>query len=211
MSTQPLGGWLGVGLVACLTGCPDPGAEFTDFIQRHGDLYGEGTGGQIGVGGGCAVPAAGEVDGEYLFSLVAKQSPKKPAPLKASLTTADGPAGLELTLAMQPISADDRVTEVGAAFTLGPYPVNGDGTFEADFGTITVPPETNPISGSELVAEVQILGTLCPGDYFCGPANGTILMPVMLDIDGSAWTMENLETFVEPPKVDCSGGVADPL
>lgn len=207
-------GWVaGLGVVAVLCGCPDPDAEFGDFVKRHQDIYGEGsgTGGQVGVGGGCAVPAAGEVDGEYLFALVAKQSPGKPAPLKATLTTADGAAGLEFSLSMQPLNADDRVSEVGSVFTLGPFAVNGDGTFDADWGTISVPPETNPLTASELVAEVRISGKLCPGDFFCGPANGDIVMPAPINIDGSDWTMESLATFMEPPKVNCAGDLADPL
>ncbi len=197
--------------LALLTGCPDPDAKFADFVQRHGDIYGMGTGGQVGVGGGCAVPLAGELDGQYLFSLVAKQSPGKPAPLRATLTTSAGTSGLQFALELSPLSADDRVTAVGAPFGLGPFDVGSDGTFEADWGTITVPRETNPISDSELTAEVQLLGTLCPGAYFCGVANGTILMPVMLSIDGSSWTMESLDTFTEPPKVNCAGDLADPL
>lgn len=206
-----MGPWLAVGLMAATAGCPDPDGAFDDFTERIGNVDPSGTGGSVGVGGGCTVPAAGELDGEYLFSLVAKQSPKKPAPLKATLTTTDGAAGLEFTLDMQPLSAEDRVSEVGSPFSLGPFPVNDDGSFEADWGTISVPPDTNPLTSSELVAEVQIIGTLCPSEFFCGIANGDIVMPAPINIDGSTWTMESLMTFMEPPKVNCAGDLADPL
>jgi hypothetical protein len=33
----------------------------------------------------------------------------------------------------------------------------------------------------------------------------------MLSIDGSAWTMERMSLFTEPPKVNCAGDLADPL
>ncbi|MBW2529655.1 MAG: hypothetical protein JRI23_36095 [Deltaproteobacteria bacterium] len=201
---------LSIALVCPLAGCPDPGAEFEEFVDRHADVYGT-TVGSSGVGGGCALPAVGELDGEYLFSLVVQLSATKPAPLKATLTTAPGATGFEYSLGMQPLSAEDRATEVGAPFTLGPFPVNPDGSFDSDWGTITVPGDTNPISASELVADVQVAGTLCPGDYFCGIANGQVTSPAPIDISGSTWTMESLATFTEPPKLNCAGDLADPL
>jgi hypothetical protein len=186
--------------------------EFNDFVERHDDLDPGGSGGSSGAGGSCGMPpAAGEVDGDYMFSLVAKQSPKKPAPLRATLTTTDGGAGLEFTLDLQPLDAEDRSTEVGTAFSVGPFPVQPDGTFEADWGTITVPGATNPLSPSDLSADLLISGSLCASDFFCGAAAGDILEPVMLNIDGSSWTMESLETFMEPPKLNCAGDLADPL
>jgi len=203
---------LGLALVAVLSGCPDPDGEFTVFVERHEDIYGgKPTGSSGGVGGSCTPPAAGEVDGEYLFALVVELSATKPAPLKATLTTTDGAAGLEFTLDLQPLSAEDRVTEVGPPFSVGPFPVDADGGFDADWGTITVPAETNPISASELTAELQTLGRLCPGDFFCGIANGQVTSPAPIDVTGSDWTMESLATFVEPPKLNCAGDLADPL
>ena len=198
-------------LVAVLSGCPDPGEEFANFTDRHADIFGSSPSTSGGVGGSCTPPAAGEVDGEYLFALVVALSAKKPAPLKATLTTTDGAAGLEFTLDMQPLDAEDRVTEVGAPFTVGPFAVNGDGSFEADWGSVTVPPETNPISASQLTAELQTIGNLCPGDFHCGIANGQVTSPAPIDITGSDWTMESLTTFVEPPKLNCAGDLADPL
>lgn len=201
-----------IGLVAALAGCPDPGEEFDEFVKRHADIYGTTVGaGASGVGGSCTPPAAGEVDGEYLFSLVVQLSATKPAPLKATLTTMDGAAGLEFTLDLQPLNAEDRVTEVGTPFSVGPFPVSSDGSFDSDWGTITVPGETNPISASELVAELQVAGRICPGDFFCGIAGGMVTSPAPIDISGSTWTMESLATFAEPPKLNCAGDLADPL
>jgi len=198
-------------LVVVLAGCPDPDEEFTAFTDRHEDIYGNSPSTSGGVGGSCTPPAAGEVDGEYLFALVVALSATKPAPLRATLTTMDGAAGLEFTLDLQPLSAEDRVSEVGSPFSVGPFPVSAEGSFDADWGSITVPGDTNPISASELVADLQTLGNLCPGDFFCGIANGQVTSPAPIDITGSAWTMESLATFVEPPKLNCSGDLADPL
>ncbi len=211
LETRLLATALSTALVAVLAGCPDPDEEFTDFVDRHAAIYGNSPSTSGGVGGSCTPPAAGELDGEYLFSLVVALSATTPAPLKATLTTMDGAAGLEFTLDMQPLNADDRVSEVGSPFSVGPFPVNADGGFDSDWGTITVPPETNPISASELVAELQVIGRLCPGDFLCGIANGMITSPAPIDITGSTWTMENLATFVEPPKLNCAGDRADPL
>jgi len=211
LETRLLRTALGTALVVVLTGCPDPDEAFTDFAGRHEDIYGSSPSTSGGVGGSCTPPAAGELDGEYLFSLVVALSATKPAPLKATLTTMDGAAGLEFTLDLQPLDAENRVSEFGAPFSVGPFPVSADGSFDADWGTITVPPETNPISASELVAELQVLGRFCPGDFLCGIANGMVSSPAPIDINGSNWTMENLATFIEPPKLNCAGDLADPL
>jgi len=195
------------GSLFLLTGCPDPDVEFADFTERYEDIHGSGSGGMAGVGGGCAVPSMGELDGEYFFALAPPQSAKKPAPFTATLAV----NGATFTLSLQPLDAEDRVTAIGSAIDLGPFDLADDATFEADLGTIIIPSETNPLTTSELTGEVQLAGALCPADYLCGPATGSITMPVMLPIDGAFWTMESMDTFAEPPKVDCSGGTADPL
>jgi hypothetical protein len=201
-----------LGLLIGLTGCPDPDVEFADFNKRYEDIHGPNTGTMTNVGGGCAAPAAGEIDGDFFFALVPKQSPKKPAPFHATVTTSDAAGGLEYSITLQPIDAEDRVTEVGPPLpTLGPFPVGADGSFDSDWGTLIVPGETNPISASELTVEVQINGQMCPGDFFCGGANGMVTMPINLPIDGSSWAMERLSLFAEPPKLNCAGDVADPI
>ncbi len=195
-----------VGLVALLGGCPDPDVEFADFESRYNAVKGDGGSGQGG-GMACTPPMAGELDGEWLFALTPKQSMTKPAPLLATLTTTAD----TFTLDLQPLNADDRTTEVGTAFTVGPFDYAADGSFEADWGTIMIPGETNPLTDSALTANVVILGSLCSGDFLCGAANGQVTMPVMLGIDGSKWSMTRMSAYMEPPVLDCSGNTAAPL
>lgn len=209
LSSSPLGLAAGATLIAVLAGCPDPDVEFEDFVKRKDEIAtsGSGSGGSTGVGGGCAAPAAEDFDGDYLLSLVVMLSPDKPAPFRATLTNTEA----EFSLSLQPLHADDRSSDVDSPFMLGPFALNMDGTFEADFGTITIPPDTNPVSGSELVADVVLLGKLCPADFLCGKANGMVTSPAPIPLDGSDWTMEKLDTFMEPPKLNCAGDLAAPL
>ena len=163
---------------------------------------------------GCVPPTmAGELDGDYFFSLTPSQSPTKPAPFIATVTTTDNCGTIEMTLDMQPISADDRVTEVGAAFTLGPYPINADGTFDGNWGTITIPPDTNPLTTSELIADVPSWrGSMCVGSpLICGTLDGTVTSPVTLPLPNTDWAMVPMDVHMEPAVINCAGDTAAPL
>ena len=202
-----------VGLVAVLSGCPDPDVEYADFEERFNKINPttSGMGGMPGTGGGCVAPMAGEFDGSWVFLLSPQQSMTKPAPLKAEVTTADNGGTLQLTMDMQPLDANDRMTEVGTPFTLGPFDIGMDGTFEADFGEISVPGETNPLTDSPLVADVVIGGAFCDSMFLCGPILGNmVLMPLMLPLSGN-WAMHKEESYMEPPVLTCSGDTAAPL
>jgi len=172
--------------------------------------------GKCAIGCDTAPAALGEADGLYFFNLVAAQSPKKPAPLLVTLTTeAAGPTGLQFSLEVQPVDATDRMTTVGETFTVGPFAINGDGSFEADWGSVTVPGETNPLTASELGADLITIGALCSmQDYACGIVNGAITSPVTLPLDGSTFYMEKIETIAdhsEPPILNCAGDVGGAL
>lgn len=196
-----------IGLVALLTGCPDPDVEFADFEERYKAVKGGDGGSGQGGAMACTPAMPGELDGEWLFALTPKQSMTKPAPLLATLTTTDSTFSFD----MQPLDAEDRVTEVGSSFPLGPFDYAADGSFEADWGTIMIPGETNPLTDSALTANVVISGSLCAGDFLCGRADGQVTMPVMLGIDDSNWSMTRMSAYEEPPVLDCAGNTAAPL
>jgi hypothetical protein len=163
---------------------------------------------------GCIPPTmAGEIDGDYFFALTPAQSPTKPAPMIATVTSTMGNGGIEMTLSMQPINADDRVTPEGGPFTLGPFPIAADGSFDADWGSIVLPGATNPLTASELGATVPSWrGNFCVGSpLICGTLDGDITMPVMLNIDGTTWAMVPMDVHMEPAVINCAGDTAAPI
>jgi hypothetical protein len=199
---------------SCVTGCRgadgnncQPGVECSSTDSSVG---------KCAIGCDTAPAALGEPDGLYFFSLVPPQSPKKPAPLLATLTTtADGSTGLSFSLELQPVDAEDRMTQVGDPFTVGPFEVNADGSFEADWGPFAVPGETNPLTPSVLEADIVTLGALCTmQDDVCGIASGQITSPVVLDIAGSTFYMEKIDDIAdhtEPVLLNCAGDTGNTL
>ena len=209
-----------LGLGWALVGCPDPGGSFDDFTERKNQIdQATGTSTGTGTGGGapCVVPMAGEADGDFLFALSAKISPKKPVLFLATVTTpADASAGggIDVGLVLQPLDAADRKTPVGAALDLGQYPVDAEGHFVAALPTLTVEGAANPISGSLLEATVTLTGSICaPADFVCGQVTGSVAQPIPInDLTGSTFAMSRIEDpNAYPPAIyKCDGTVSPP-
>lgn len=204
------------GLSLSLLGCPDTEGEFDAFGERYREIYGEGTGTGYPTCTAAEIPAAGEVDGEYLFTFSAKLSPTQPVMFHLTMTTAEGANGLELSWTMQPIHAGDRTSLVGTPADYGPYAVNPeDGVFDAPLGELRIPGDGNPFSDNELVADATMQGSLCPPtDFFCGVVTGLVTAPITYDLEGSTFTFESVPgqgQYPEPPQVNCDGVLAQPL
>lgn len=196
------------GLVA-LAGCPDPQATFDDFSKRYDKINGGGSSSSTtGAGGGCAAPMAGELDGDFLFSLSAKLKPKKAIAFLMKVTTTDDAGQLMMGLEATPLSGTDHVTPVGDPLVIPPFPVNADGTFEASLGTLTVSGAANTITpGSDIVATVNLQGQLCDNspDFICGTVTGQVTVPIMYDLAGSTFTMQRATGGTLPfPAIDCA-------
>ena len=200
-----------VGLSVGLLGCPDTEGEFDDYGERYKAIYGDGNGSAATTCDPANIPAAGDIDGAFLFTLSGKLSPFQPILHHMDLTTADdGAGGLTVSWTMQALDADDRVTLVGPETTHGPFAVSPeDGTFEAPLGELRVPGTGNPFSDNELVATATLTGPLClPGDFMCGKTTGMVTSPITYDLEGSDYTFEvspGPGQYPEPPKINCDG------
>jgi hypothetical protein len=185
------------GLNFSLAGCPDPEGAFEDFATRYEDNHKTTSTGTGGSGGGeaCTPATEGELDGEYMFSLSARLSPKKAFALDTTMTTHDdGAGGLTVDLDLQPLSKDDQTTPVGTVLSFTALPVAADGSFTWDLGMVTLPGAANPITGADVVTTLQLAGDLCGGDragFVCGDVTGQVTEPLMADLSpGSAFTMQ---------------------
>ena len=85
--------------------CADPGGAYQDFVTRCDEsdnckvVAAEDAG--PGDGGACVVPAAGELDGDYMFALSASVKPEAPLLFATKVTTSDGANGLEMQLSQE--------------------------------------------------------------------------------------------------------------
>ncbi len=202
--------------LALLPGCPDAEGKFNDFQDDYEAIHPPtSSSSSSGTGGSCAAPAAGELDGPYVFALSASIDPPNPVLFDAQLTTTDGASGLEMSFVLHALDAKDRMTKVGESIPLGPFAVAADGTFEADFPPLAVVGVANPISGSDLEADVAISGTVCgAGGLVCGALNGSVTKPADIALDGSAFAFEPLDapgSYPAQPTLNCNGDLAKPL
>lgn len=189
------------------SGCPDPQGEFDSFAERYDSINNtDDGGGGTGGGGDCTLPAEGEADGKYLFTLSAKLNAKKAFALDATVVTHSADEGLTLDLTLQPLSGADRVTPVGDPIVAEGLPVNADGSFEWDFGDVTLIADANPISPRDVETTLQLKGQICGGaDFLCGDVTGTVSKPLAgFDLKGSTFTMQRYETELPTPLINCN-------
>jgi hypothetical protein len=200
-----------------VAGCVDPSGEFAAFAQRVAEVPTPDAGPIPDAGGdgaACTV-APGMVEGDYLLALSVSIAPTTPILSSLQVTTPAFNGGTGFAFVAQPLSAADRKTPVGVPFSAGPFAVAADGAFVATVNGLQVTGAANPVTGGDIVADVVLTGNICGSDrFFCGPVTGTVTEPIALDLAKSTFTMTKLDSptaYPEPPTIDCSGKLADPL
>jgi hypothetical protein len=103
----------------------------------------------------------------------------------------------DIELVLQPLSLNQGETilprePVGEALVASAIPVV-DGAFEIDLGEVMIPGEANPITGSDIVAEVVLHGMFVSPDAYCGTVTGTVIAPIQAPLDGSTFGAQIVE------------------
>lgn len=194
-------------------GCTNTGGRYEDFGDRTADLRT----GAADAGSGAAERV--DFSGNYLMAMSTVLSPDKPLLFAAEAEVE--PDLSTVTLHLQPLATDaapEPRARVGDPITID-APYGEDGSFTPDLGEIAVPGSANPISGSDIAAQVQlraIARTDGNGGYLlCGDATGMVTMPLQLDLAGSTLTAvptddvttaEPLLSCPDPEDAQDSGG-----
>lgn len=194
-----------VALVA-LTGCPSPDApgKYDDFIDQTEEEREDAANVKMDQGGALA-----DVNGDFLLALAAVIAPETPLQFYATVTFTPSTDGGMLQMNLQPLSLDVLATTVprqpvGDSLELQAVPVNATGGFELPITEpVMVTGMANPITGSDIVATLNLSGTIQSEDLFCGTVTGMVTAPLMLDLTGSTFAA------VRVPSVDMLPG--DPI
>lgn len=155
-----------------------------------------------------------DFSGQYFFGLKTPLNTGDPFYFLADVSVDESFA---VEISIQPLKTDsmgedprsDARTAVGDAIS-GTGQLAEDGTFEIDFGDVAAPGDSNPVTGSDIVAQIIISGTVLGEDSFCGTARGDVTVPIMASIAGSTFGTVPVEdgadlTTVEPA-VACPEG-----
>jgi len=163
-----------------LGGCPNPQGEFDEFVQRQSLL-------DLSVN----MPDQGpskifDVTGHFLLAVSTTLDPTHPLQFVSDVTLVQ--TGNTATIAMQAqaLRVDNRMP-TGNLITVAAQPVASDGTFSLPFGTQMVSGDANPITGSDIVADLTLKGVTRSANRLCGDITGMVLMPIALDLAGSTW------------------------
>jgi len=167
----------------------------------------------------CEGPGAalGEPDGLYYLTIAPPVSPFKPAPYLVTITSSQADSVVQVTFDSEPVSADDRFSVVGEPLPRGPFNLQPNGAFDADWGEFIMPGDTNPLTGSDLTLHLRFVGRFCAdqtAEPTCGQGLGAITAPVNLNLDGTNFYMEKIDDIAdhtEPPYLRCDGTQANPL
>ncbi len=186
-----------------LTGCPSPDApgKYDDFIEQTEEEREDAANIKMDQGGALA-----DVSGDFLLALAAVIAPETPLQFYATVTFTPSADGGMLQMNLQPLSLDPGETTiprqpVGDSLTLQPVAVNATGGFELPISEpVMVTGMANPITGSDIVATLNLSGTIQSEDLFCGTVTGMVTSPLMLDLTGSSFAA------VRVPSVDMLPG-----
>lgn len=175
---------------ALSTGCPSPeaGEKYQSFLDETEEERENAANVKMDQGGSLA-----DVNGEFLLALAAVILPATPLQFAATVTFTPTPDGGTIEMILQPLSLEVGATTmprlpVGEALTIGPVPVNAGGSFELPImEPVTVTGAANPITGADIVATLNLSGSIQSADLFCGTVTGAVTEPLDLDLMGSTF------------------------
>jgi hypothetical protein len=200
---------------AAAIGCgPDTEGKLDRFLddteeQREAAQAGRDVGG-----------ALADVSGTFLFSIAPSLSPATPLQFIATNTLEIAPDGgsAVFEMVLQPLSLNVGSTtepreQVGEPIELRGIMVDGGGAFEVEDlgGPVMVTGEANPITGSDIVADISLSGAIQNEDIICGTAGGEVTSPLVADLAGSTFGSIRIEdtdpASLPEPLVECPEGV----
>jgi len=176
--------------------CYDTHEELDDFIERTEPLRVPPEAGE------CFGPV--DLTGRYLMGVAVTLGPDKPIKLDAQYTvdTTTSPWTLSVTATLLAVADGAPVGDPIEATS----PIESDGSFTLDFGSVFVPAAANSIvAGLDVTATLVLEGCTSTETFACGIANGAITAPVQQPIDGSTWGLVAAPDGTEPKTLTVVG------
>lgn len=174
-----------------LTGCPDPDGTYGEFVARRESDF------ERVIVDAAPQPDANGTDGremlaassgEYLFALATALDPSSPLLFRTVVAIDDTVEPATITLSLMPLrswcegaicdAADPtRREELPPIIEAPTVPIGADFTWQADLGTVNAPGGSNPISGSDIVAQLVLYGQIRGVGDICGAFDGALSQP----------------------------------
>lgn len=186
---------VGLAVALALTGCPDPEAKFNEFLENTDDNR------DFMVPDMPPPPDLGpmlpDISGEFLLAVSTSISPELPMQFIVTNTMhVDMMGNATLDVSMQPLALmQGHVltprTPIGEPQEFTAIPIMS-GRFDIDAGTVMVTGEANPVTGSDIVVELLLKGTIISADVFCGDLEGQLIEPLQAELMNSTFAAVRL-------------------
>jgi hypothetical protein len=163
--------------------CADPEAQDGDVSEPSAVVH----------GGGLEAAEHFDWSGHYLLALSTVLAPDDPLLFAVDAEVASDLALVDLRVqALTTDAASEPRSHAGDPFSLDDVPYAEDGTFEVDLGDVAVLGSANPITGTDITAQVKLRASTyrAAGDvpqHFCGEVSGMVSKPIPLDLERSTF------------------------
>lgn len=174
----------GAAILAILaSGCPDPAKSFSDYDKRVIDA------GKTVVGTACGGELP-DINGEFYLQLSPSLAPEAVLEFITTTTLDKAVDPAVLTLTFQPLCAQEAQCTlkqpIGDTFTVMNISVNEQCQYETEIVGMPVPGGANAISGSDLIGNLTMLGSIIDDDFYCGGIGGeAVVGGAGIPVDGS--------------------------
>jgi hypothetical protein len=163
-----------------VTGCPDTGAKFDEFLARIPD------GAPVNNVDAPVLQNIPDVNGTFLMGFKISLLPN-PIQLIATVTmTPITATSAELDITLRYLANSDRMF-VGDPFTIENVAVSSTGEFATPARTLNVPGQASPTGNNATAENVVLHGIIRSADYVCGTVTGMVTSPISAPLDGSTF------------------------
>jgi hypothetical protein len=175
---------------AVLCGCPspDPEAKYDRYLDDTKEQRDEFQGMKQDVSGALA-----DITGDFLLSLSSVIAPDLPLQFVVTVEFTDNGDGTATgNFSFQPLSLNPGSTTeprmaVGPTLDFPGIPIDAGGGFSIDMGSVMVTGMANPITGSDIAANLVLTGAIQSADNWCGTVEGMVTSPLTADLAGSTF------------------------
>ena len=193
-----------------VTGCPDPDQAVDEFSDARDQLP------EVQE----VVPFCPELvdaSGTYMIAVLTPLDQSKPLLMRTIVDVAGldtDPVEPTIKMTLTPLSVDGR-EPIGETIETEYVALAADGSFELPFGKVKVTGDANPISGSDIEADLTLLGQVRSETSVCGEIIGDLIQPTSFDLMGTTvglvWAEGEDFAALTPQLtcVSCDGGSDD--
>lgn len=148
-----------------------------------------------------------DVTGTFLVGINPSATPGSFLPFLATFTLIDGTTDQpKLDVHLQPLNAANlQPTGDPIDAVESPVAVSLTGEYTIAYDDAIVPAETNANSGTQLTVDMTLTGLIRSEDEVCGFADGMVVAPFNLTLDGSTFGARRVPDGTDPSELELIG------